>query len=76
MSDGSDPRLIVRYLTCCVCGEEAGRFKQHYNRDDGFGICRRCVIWLRGRGISEAEMLELYGVEGVNYAGPSQAEQA
>ena len=56
-------------MTCCACGENAGRFAQHWNRDTGFGVCRGCVARQRGSGVSEAELLELYGVEGVNYAG-------
>lgn len=57
-----------RHLTCSVCGEDAGCFKQHSNRDAGYGICRSCVDWLKKRGTCEGELLDLYGVEGVNYA--------
>ena len=61
----------TRRMECCVCSDDAGRFQQHWNRDTGFGICRRCVDWLQSRGETGAEMLNLYGVEGVNYAAPS-----
>lgn len=57
-------------MTCCVCGDHAGNFEQHWNRDTGFGICRPCVVTQKSRGVSDEEMLSLYGVEGVNYAGP------
>jgi len=60
-------------LECCVCGNGAGRFKQHWNRDDGYGICRSCVEWLvRERNTSAEEIRDLYGIEGVNYAGPPE----
>lgn len=60
---------IPRRLTCAVCGEYAGRFAQHSNRDTGFGICARCVAWLRGpRAMPEDELQRLYGIEGVNFA--------
>ena len=62
-------RAPVRHLTCCVCGAFAGIWRQHWNRDTGFGVCASCVAWMRERKTSEAEILSLYGVEGVNFAG-------
>lgn len=62
--------MAKRMLTCCCCGRLAGRFEQHWNRDDGFGICRPCVKWCRDRGMDDAAILSSYGQEGVNYAGP------
>jgi hypothetical protein len=60
-------------LQCCVCGLGAGNFKQHWNRDTGYGICRSCVDWLLAKGrASPEEMLDLYGKEGVNYAAKVQ----
>lgn len=68
---------VVRSLECCVCGNGAGRFAQHWNRDTGYGICRACVEWLRREGrASEAEILDLYGVEGVNFAGPPEPKES
>lgn len=58
----------LRRLTCSCCGSDAGRFQQHYNRDTGFGICARCIAWIRGRGTPEPEIARLYGAEGVNFA--------
>lgn len=66
MEDGT-----LRHLTCCVCGDGAGRFKQHWNRDTGYGIDAKCVKWLRERGTSEDEIKDLYGIEGVNFAAPT-----
>lgn len=60
----------IRQLGCCVCGEDAGRFEQHWYRDTGFGVCASCVAWLRSKGETEAEILDLYGVEGRNFAAP------
>ena len=56
-----------RYMECCVCGSYAGHWEQHWNRDTGYGVCMKCIGWLKGRGETDAELLELYGVEGVNY---------
>lgn len=59
--------FTTRSLTCCVCGEPAGRYEQHWNRDTGYGICAACVAWLRGRGESEEEIKSSYGIEGTNF---------
>ena len=66
--------MAIRHMECCVCGDDAGQFEQHWNCDTGYGICRKCVDWVRSRGETDAEILDLYGVEGANYAAP--AEQA
>lgn len=72
--------MTVRHLGCCVCGEDAGTFEQHWNRDSGYGVCASCVDWLRAKartagpgptpGEMEAEIRDLYGIEGVNFAAP------
>lgn len=56
-----------RHMSCCVCGNDAGQWQQHWNRDTGFGVCTYCVTWLRGSGESEAEILSNYGKEGINW---------
>lgn len=57
------------HLTCCVCGADAGTFFQHWNRDDGFGICINCAA--EQAGIESPErMVSLYGKPGLNYAQP------
>ena len=53
--------------TCCCCGEYAGKWAQWFNRDTGYGMCAKCIAWLRGRGTPETEIRDLYGVEGVNW---------
>lgn len=57
----------TRRMTCCVCGDDAGKWQQHWNRDTGFGICTKCIGWLRERRTSEAEIVDLYGTEGINW---------
>jgi hypothetical protein len=58
----------MRALTCAVCGESAGTWKQHWNRDTGFGVCMKCVQWLRDTNReSEATIENLYGFEGINW---------
>ena len=56
----------VLTLTCCCCGEST-RGQQWWNRDTGYGMCPKCIAWLRGRSTSEAEIRNLYGVEGVHW---------
>jgi len=63
---------VKRRLTCCCCGADAGVWEQWYNRDTGYGVCAPCVVWVRSRGESEAEIRSNYGVEGINYA-PKEA---
>ena len=57
----------IRRLTCCVCGGEAGHWQQHWNRDNGYGVCAKCVDWVKARGETDASVLDLYGREGVNW---------
>lgn len=55
-------------LTCCCCDGNAGRWYQHHNRDNGFGICVACVEWIRGKWKqTDAEFASSYGAEGVNW---------
>lgn len=55
----------VRHMTCCVCGNYAGRWAQHSNRDDEYGICASCVVEQHAL-VGDAEFRNLYGVPGVN----------
>lgn len=59
---------MATHMTCCCCGDYAGRFEQWHNRDSGYGICATCVDWLRNEGTTEECIKDLYGVEGVNFA--------
>ena len=61
--------MNTTYLDCCVCGGDAGRFEQHWNRDDGYGICPTCAAEQMGRETPE-NMERLYGKPGVNYDRP------
>jgi hypothetical protein len=64
---------IYPALTCAVCGDNAGRWKQHHNRDTGYGVCKSGVEWLINvRHASDAEMKNNYGIAGVNYKDPSK----
>jgi hypothetical protein len=65
----------VRRMTCCVCGDDAGTFKQHWNRDTGYGICAPCIVFVRDRGASENEIADFYGIAGVNYASVAAPDQ-
>jgi len=65
----------LHHLTCCVCGDDGGRFEQWHNRDTGYGLCAACRDWLTtpdprdGRiRCDAAEMLDLYGEAGRHYA--------
>ena len=58
----------VRRLECACCGADAGRWRQWYNRDTGYGVCRKCVDWLIGRGETADEIRDCYGISGVHYA--------
>ena len=54
-----------------MCGEDAGRWENHWNRDRGYGICPRCAAEERVL-LNEGAMEHAYGSPGVNYAGPRQ----
>lgn len=62
--------MKTRKLVCCCCGADAGRWRQHWNRDTGFGVCSPCVDTMRSRGTSDAEIADLYGTAGINW-GPA-----
>jgi hypothetical protein len=62
---------MKRQMECCVCGRNAGRWTQHWNRDNGYGCCAKCIGWMRGRNVSETEIENLYGKEGVNWGAPA-----
>jgi hypothetical protein len=62
-------------MKCCCCGADAGWFKQWWNRDKGYGICRSCVEESIRLGETAEQIEHNYGKEGVHYAagatGPS-----
>ncbi len=53
--------------TCSVCGSDAGKWEQHWNRDKGYGLCRSCADWHGRIGTPPAEAYRLYGLPGENY---------
>lgn len=57
---------MTTYLTCCVCGQGAGRWTQHHNRDTGYGICPACVASQAATETPE-DMQSLYGRPGINH---------
>jgi hypothetical protein len=56
-------------MICCCCGEDAGRWAQHWSRDSGFDVCVRCVTEQREKGTPESEIRGIYGTKGVNWGG-------
>lgn len=62
MSAPGEPRS----LKCCVDGEPAGTWLQHWNQDAGWGICPACAAAQRSRQSAE-EFEYTYGVERVNF---------
>jgi len=59
----------IRNMTCCVCGADAGRWRQHHNRDDGYGICTACVARQSATETPE-RIANLYGQAGINHSTP------
>ena len=62
-------------LTCCCCGSGTTG-EQWHNRDTGYGICAKCIAWMRGRKTSESEIKDLYGIEGINFPRENKDETA
>lgn len=60
-------RKPIKTLTCPCCG---GRTKgrQWWNQDTGTGLCAPCYWWIKGRGATEVEMRENYGVPGIHHS--------
>lgn len=58
--------VAKRDMQCALCGSHAGRFHQHYNRDNGHGICGKCVDIELDRTDIES-ILSCYGVPGYHY---------
>lgn len=69
ISCAAAPRRTVS-LDCCVCGGDAGRWAQHWNRDAGYGICSACVAQEAVNETPE-RLQSLYGLAGVNYGRPT-----
>lgn len=65
---------VVELLCSCCSSVTYGR--QWHNRDDGYGVCPKCVEWMAERESAEA-MKRNYGIRGVHYnvARPETAER-
>lgn len=59
-----------QYLVCCVCGISAGKWYQHHNRDNGYGICTRCAAEEMAE-LPAADFKRVYGEAGVNFEQPT-----
>lgn len=62
-------------LECCVCGHYAGKWEQHYNRDNGYGICEGCAVEEMKSNNAVEYHQKCYGKLGVNW-GPSDPDRA
>jgi hypothetical protein len=56
----------VKNLECAVCGGPA-KGRQWWNRDRGYGVCPKCIDWMKKRGTSDEEIEDLYGKKGVHW---------
>ena len=62
-------------LTCAYCGGDAGTWFQWWNLDKGFGICKKCVAFVKNHvpfdkehlKITEEDFIQNYGKPGINY---------
>jgi len=62
----------VKRLTCCCCGETTtGR--QWFNRDTGYGLCKKCINFC-ARGETNEAFRECYGIRGIHFDLPEQHE--
>jgi hypothetical protein len=61
------PASHRQQMVCSVCGGDAGRWEQHWNRDAGCGLCMGCRDWLISRGETDEQLLHRYGRMGINY---------
>ena len=64
--------------TCACCGSYAGKWEQWFNQDTGFGLCARCVTWIKTRRpfghdpITTKEFERTYGLGGTHYEEATQ----
>jgi hypothetical protein len=66
MADNKQDVGAVRILECNCCGDQT-RGRQWWNRDTGFSMCVPCIAFVRKQGMSEADILNCYGVEGIHW---------
>lgn len=66
MAHVNDQGKPKRRMTCCCCGGFAGYFAQHWNRDDGYSVCKPCVTKQAEK--DDADDIRMrYGLAGLNY---------
>lgn len=61
------PKPKILKLECCCCGCLAPAYKQWWNRDTGYGACKRCFddsVAKYGLEVSE----DYYGKAGVHHS--------
>lgn len=63
----------VKQLECCCCGGPAPALQQWWNRDTGYGMCGKCITYCRSNGMTEAEIEQHYGREGINWFPEAEA---
>ena len=64
--------MTKRGMTCTCCGDDAGRWEQHWNQDNGFSVCPKCLEWITGReNLTPADSLTRYGTPQINHGGPT-----
>jgi len=61
---------MTRQLICACCGRHAGRWAQWWNQDTGYGVCASCVAWMKSKGDTNAQILDYFGHEGINWGQP------
>jgi hypothetical protein len=58
----------IENLTCCCCTNST-RGRQWWNRDIGFGLCKKCADWIvKDKRETPEGIKERYGVRGIHYA--------
>lgn len=60
-------RTSIKTLKCAECGEYT-KGRQWWNRDTGYGICAKCVLWHKMNSKHDIEEFALnYGQDGYHY---------
>ena len=61
-------------MKCSACECHVPAMKQWGNRQNGYSICRDCVLWLQSKDTPAAIQCD-FGLEGVHYASNEQFEE-
>ena len=57
----------IKTLYCACCGGMT-KGRQYWNQDTGYGICPKCVEWIKNKSADGVEYVnQAYGKEGYNY---------